>query len=118
MKNETRRHWQGLMPKEGRTACGIRLTDKPSVPCFDDKMFGGLVEHKFYGLCFECVELYKEEENRTLPPTPAKRRVRCEGVTKPKTVNRPVGGSQCRDLVIEGSNPPRCWRHKGKWRKE
>ena len=112
MKNGNKRHWQGTMPKEGRTACGIRLTDPPSVPCFDDRMFGGLVEHKFYGMCPDCVKAFLEEEDREAPAIEAKRRVQCEGVTKPKTVSRPVGGVRCRDLAIEGSNPPRCRRHK------
>ena len=115
----SKRHWQGLMPKEGRTACGIRLTVPPSVLCFDDRMFGGLVDNKFYGMCPDCVKEFWEEEDREPPAVEAKRpalpilvemRPKCGYIG---TMYRVKQVSQCRKFAMEGSEPLRCQWHGG-----
>jgi len=105
------RHWKGLIPDNGRTACGKRSLHSCDIFSLSDIMFSYLIGER--GTCPECAKAFLRERNHPSLLYPSITRVQCEDTTKPKTDRRPVGGAQCRNLAVVDSNPPRCWLHKG-----
>jgi len=104
------RHWQGLIPKENRTACGKRSFYPIDISSFDEVMFGELIKKNYSYLCSECVRQYRIEQNRP-PGYILISKTKCGYVG---FMYRVKSESQCRKFAKPGTNPPRCQSHIGK----
>ena len=106
------RHWTGLKPGGGRTACGIVKAAVNSIYgglVFRRGKFGELMKDSLKKMCPECVRLYKIEAKRPPFLMPVKMRPKCRYIG---TMYRVKQVGQCRKFAMEGSEPSRCQWHK------